>query len=234
MTFDIWPLWKRALALNIVCVAGIGIGFASSNVKLSPAYCVPIGVFTLALLNFLFLVVRPQIVMSRPQGDRLVFSEAFVAAVRGRPLVFLLLINQLFGASAMLIPATMLFQLLIGGGIDKLPNATKINVRMLPVSASVLTAVAAIWIVSAVGLWRSRSWAWWVAIFLNGLAVVVSVGVDLLGLVVLKQHTFSFGKREMTETTACIVLLLPVVRDEFRRVKPCPASAERVTGEISP
>jgi len=225
MSFDVWPLWKRTVAVNIVCVAGVAIGFASSDVKLSPAYCVPIGVFTLALLNFLLLVVRPQVVMSRQHGDGLDFWVAFVAVVRERPLMLLLLINQLIGASALLIPATILFRLLIGGGIHQLPSKSSINVRMLPVSASVLTAVAAIWILSAIGLWRCRSWAWWTAILLNGLAIVVSVSLDLLALAVLKQHTFSFGWREVTETTACILLLLPVVRDEFRRVKPCPASA---------
>ncbi len=219
MTFDNWPLWRRALALNVSCLAGVGIGFASSEVKLSPTFCVPIAVFTSALLNFLVLGVRPKIVAERAAGRRISILQAFVGVVGERPLVFLLIINQLIGASALLIPATILLQLLIGGGIHNLPNASRINVRMIPVSVLLLTAVAAVWILSTVGLWRGRSWAWWLTLFLNGLAVIVSLGVDLLGLLVLKQHKPSFGWREITATVACIVLLLPVVRNAFRRVR---------------
>jgi lysylphosphatidylglycerol synthetase-like protein (DUF2156 family) len=220
VTFDNWPVWKRALTLNVLGLAGVAIGFASSDVKLSPELCVPIAVFTLALLNVLILVVRPHIMANRAAGRGGSFSEAFVAIVRERPLIVLLLINQLIGASQLLAIATTLIQLLIGGHVHSLPNASTINVRMIPVSAFAMTVVAAIWLLSAVGLWRGRSWAWWLAMFLNGLAVVVSLGVELLGLLVLKQHRFSFGWREITASAACIVLLLPVVRNDFRRVRP--------------
>lgn len=38
MTFDSWPVWKRALTLNVLGLAGVAIGFASSDVKLSPEF----------------------------------------------------------------------------------------------------------------------------------------------------------------------------------------------------
>jgi len=219
MAFDDWPLWKRALTLNMVGVVGVAIGFASSDVKLSPKFCVPIAVFSLALLNFLFLSVRPQMLAAKAVGQPGTFLQVFVRVVRERPLMLLLLMNQLVGVSQLLTVVTTLIQLLVGGRIHGLPNASTVNLRMIPVSAFVMTAVAAIWLISAIGLWRGRSWAWWLAMFLNGLAVVVSVGVELLALLVVKQHRFSFGWREITATAACILLLLPVVRNDVRRVR---------------
>ena len=211
MTLDGWPLWKRAVALNIVGIAGVAIGFASSDVRLSPKFTVPIVVFTLAVLNFLFLVVRPQLVEARVIGQPGVFLQVLVRIVRQRPLIILLVINQLIGVSQLLVAATTLAQLLISGRIHTLPNASTINLRMIPVSASAMAAVAAIWLLSAVGLWRSRSWAWWLTMLLNALVVVGPVAVELMA------HKFLFGWRETIAAVACVLLLLPVVRNDVRR-----------------
>jgi uncharacterized membrane protein (DUF2068 family) len=216
MMFDDWPLSKRAATLNILGVAGVAIGFASSDVKLAPNLSVPIAVFTLAVLNFLFFVVRPQLVAAKAVGRTGVLSRMLVHVVQQRPLILLLVINQLIGVSQLLAVAATLGQLLITGGVHALPNASSTNRGMIPLSVSVMTGVAMIWLLSAIGLWRSRSWAWWLALCLNALVVVTTVGVGLLALVLQKQDSSLFGWREAVAIVACIVLLLPVVRNDVR------------------
>lgn len=220
MTFDTWPLWKRAITINVLGLGGVGMGFASSDIKLSPELCTPVLVFTLALLNFLMLEVRPHMLVNRALGRRNSFSEAAITSVHERPLVLLLLINQLIAVSQLLTIAIAVVQLLISGRVHSLPNASTVNVGMLPISAAVMTGVAAIWLTSAVGLWRGRSWAWWLALFLNGLAVFVFLGMKLLVLILHKQQSLSFGWRELMASAACIILLLPGVRNDFRPQKP--------------
>lgn len=214
MTFDNWPLSKRALSLNILGVAGIAMGFASADVKLPPNLSVPIAVFTLALLNFLFLVVRPQLVAAKAVDQRGLFAHMLFRVVQQRPLILLLVVNQLIGVSQLLAVAVTLGGLLISARLHALPNASSINVGMIPVSASVLTVISAIWLLSAVGLWRSRSWAWWLALCLNALVVLATIGVGLLAVLALKQNRLSFGWREAASLLACVLLLLPVVRKD--------------------
>lgn len=220
MMFDDWPLWKRAVTSNIIGVAGGAIGFASVNVKLSPSLCVPIAVFTLAWINFVMLVLRPQIVAAKGVGRPEVFPQILVRVVQKRPLILLLVINQLIGVSQLLTIAVLMAELLISGRIHTLPNASNINLGMVPIAAAVTTVVAAIWLLSAIGLWRSRRWAWWLAFSLNALIVVATIGGGLLVVLVLKQHGFLrllLGWREAVAAVACVLLLLPVVRNEVRR-----------------
>lgn len=216
MPFDGWPLRKRAVAVNIIGAASVIIGFASADVKLSPSFGVPIAVFTLAFLNFLFLVVRPQLVEARATGQSAIASQVLVRVVRQRPLILLLVINQLVGVSQLLAVVAIVGQLLITGRVHALANVSESNLGMLPVSMTVLTGVAAIWLLSAIGLWRSRSWAWWLALCLNVIVVVATIGVGLLAFLILK-HRFLFGWRDAASAIACVLLLLPVVRNDVRR-----------------
>lgn len=215
MVFDDWSPWKRAATLNIIGVAGLAIGFASTDVRLSPSLDVPIAVFTLAGINFLVLVVRPQLVGDRALGYPGHALQVLIRVVRQRPLILLLVIIQLIGVSQLLTVAAILGQVLIGGRIHALPNGSSINLRMVFVSVLVLTATAALWLLSAIGLWRSRSWAWWLALFLNALVVVTTIGVGLLAVFVLK-HRFLFGWQAALSVIACALLLLPVVRNDVR------------------
>ncbi len=215
MAINGWPPWKRAVTLNIPGAEGVAIGFASADVKLSPNLSVPIAVFTLAVLNFLFLVVRPQLVAARAIGHPGLASQVLVRVVRQRPLILLPVINQLIGVSELLTVAATLGQLLISGRIHTLPKVSSMNLGMIPVSASVMTALAAIWLLSAIGLWRSRSWAWWLAFCLNALVAVVTIGGGLLAVLVLK-HRFLFGRRAVVAVIAYVLLFFPVVRNGIR------------------
>ena len=51
MNFDELIMWKRAFIANALGAVGVGLGFASSGVRLSPTYAVPIAIFVLAFLN---------------------------------------------------------------------------------------------------------------------------------------------------------------------------------------
>lgn len=213
---DSWPLWGRVAFANIIGAVSVAIGFASSDVKLSPSFSVPIAVFILAIMNFLFLVVRPRVIAAKAAGHPVLAWEVVGRIVRQRPLILLLVINQLTGVSQLLKIVAIVAPLLISGRIHALPNMTEAKLRMIPISISVLTGVAAIWLLSAIGLWLRRSWAWWLALCLNALAGVVTVGVGLLAVFVLK-HGFSLDWREVTTTIACLLLLLPAVRNDVLR-----------------
>jgi uncharacterized membrane protein (DUF2068 family) len=38
-----------------------------------------------------------------------------------------------------------------------------------------MAGVAVLWLLSAVGLWRSHAWAWWLALVLNGSNVLLQL-----------------------------------------------------------
>ena len=72
-----------------------------------------------------------------------------------------------------------------------------------------MAADSALWFLSAIGLWRTRSWAWWMALVLNALAAIVSALVQLAAM-----NQFLF---DPLATVAVVLLLVQPVRKYFRR-----------------
>jgi hypothetical protein len=94
--FDKWPMWKLALALNVLGAGGVALGLASTDVKLSPKYSVQIALSTLAFVNLMFLVVRPRSLVAKSEGSTRVSAlPLLVDIVRERPLVVMLVVLQL-------------------------------------------------------------------------------------------------------------------------------------------
>jgi Na+/melibiose symporter-like transporter len=189
---------------------GVAVGFAWTEVKLSPRYCAPIVVFTLAFLNLMFLGVRPRILAARAGGKpKDAALRLLVDLVRERPLIVLLVVLQLVGVSRSTTAAVTFLQVASGEHIRSLLNPSDLEFWMV-VYWGVMTVVAGIWLASAVGIWCSRSWAWWLALVLNGLAASITGILQLLD-----RHSFLL---DIGAITAVVLLLLPTVRNETGRM----------------
>ena len=213
------PFWKRALFTNVIAALGVCLGFASSGAKLSVVVEARIAVFTFAFMNLFFLVVGPRLNTLRISGASPLnpWHVAF-AVLAERPYVTLLVVLQLLGTARGAATTVLLIQTTAGNYVRGLPNAQSIRLRL--VSASLLLAcIIILWLLGAVGLWRGRRWAWWLALSLNGLAAMVT-GVLQLS----RMNEFLFDPLALT---AVVLLLLPQVRLEFRKNyaahKPVPA-----------
>ena len=73
-----------------------------------------------------------------------------------------------------------------------------------------MAAVAALWLLAAVGLWRGDSWAWWLALILNGLAAAVTIALQLM-----KRDEFLLDPLAIA---AVALLLYRPVRMQFRGI----------------
>lgn len=199
MKFDDWSLPKRAVALNLVGTLGIGIGFLTGT-NLPPGYYAYIGVFTLAFLNFMFLAARPRIISSRADGS---IWKAMLSLVREQPFVIALVLLQLIGTSR---SASASVKFLVSSGseyVHSLPNAASVANRMV-LTCALMAVVSLIWLASAVGIWQRRSWAWWLALLLNGLAGGVSAVLQIRNRQTYLLDGFA--------TAALILLSFPSVR----------------------
>jgi Na+/melibiose symporter-like transporter len=208
LNFDQWSTWKRALVLNVLGAVGVAAGFAWSGAKLPPKYSVPVIVFILAYLNFLFLVIRPRILAAKAAGTPKIDTlRQLASVVCERPLIILLIIFQLIAISRSLTSAVTLIYLAGGEYVRHVPYAPSVRFRTIAMSV-MMTVIAGIWLLGAVGLWRKRRWGWWLALVLNGLAAGVSALVQVL-------NTRSY-LLDAVATSAVILLLLPTVRKQFR------------------
>ena len=201
MNFDRWAVWKRAFIVNALGVVGVALGFASSGVKLSPRYSVPIAVFALAFLNLMFLILRPGAVAAKAGGKpKTAALPLLVDVVRERPLIVLLVILQLIAVSR---SATASFTFLGLASFRSLLGPSDLGFWMT-VYSGVMMLVAGIWLTSAVGIWCRRSWAWWLALILNSLAAGITAVLQLLDV-----HSYII---DIGAITAFVLLLLPAVR----------------------
>lgn len=201
MNFDQWSVGKRALVVNALGIAGVALGFASSGVKLSPTYSVPITVFAFAFLNVIFLILRPRIVAARAGGKpKAAALHLLVDMVRERPLVVALVVLQLIAVSRSVTASVTFLSL---ASFRSLLDPSNLSFWMA-VYSGVMMLVAGIWLTSAVGIWCRRSWAWWLALILNSLAAGITA---VLQLVDLHAYVIDIGA-----ITALILLLLPAVR----------------------
>jgi hypothetical protein len=73
-SFNGLPFWKRAFLTNAVAIVGVFTGFASAGVQLPTILKARIAVFTIALMNFMLLVVRPRIISQKNKGEATAFD----------------------------------------------------------------------------------------------------------------------------------------------------------------
>ena len=135
---------------------------------------------------------------------RVAVLPLLVGLVRERPLVAFLVVLQLFGTSQSATAAVTFFQVSRGEYIRSLPNASTLEFRTLAISGA-MAIVASLWLAGAVGLWNGRSWAWWLALVLNGLAASVTIVLQLLAL-----HSYLLDAGAIV---AVVLLVLPTVRN---------------------
>jgi hypothetical protein len=214
MNFDQWSVWKRAFMVNALGAIGVALGFASSGVKLSPIYRVPIAVFSLAFLNLMFLVLRPRIVATRAEGKPNAAALSMLGdVVRERPLIVLLVVLQLIAVSRSATASVTFFAL---GDFRSLLDPSNLSFWMTVYSAAMMV-VAGIWLASAIGIWCRRSWAWWLAIVLNGIAASITAVLQMADL-----HSYVI---DVGAIAAFVLLLLPAVRTGNRHIGPQPQRA---------
>ena len=214
MNFDQWSVWKRACIVNALGAIGVALGFASSGAKLSPTYSVPIAVFTLALLNLMFLILRPRIVATRAEGKPNATALSMLGdVVRKRPLIVLLVLLQLIAVSRSATASVTFFEL---ADFRSLLDPSNLTFWTTVYSAAMMV-VAGIWLASAIGIWCRRSWAWWLALVLNGIAASTTA---VLQLVDWHSYVIDIGA-----IVAFVLLLLPAVRTGNRHNGPQPQRA---------
>jgi uncharacterized membrane protein (DUF2068 family) len=216
--FSQLPFWKRAVFTNAIAAIGVYVGFASSGVKLPTILQSRIAVFTFAFLNFMFLVVAPRINARRNAGEAALNPwRVFYQVVSERPFITALLILQLPAVARATATTVVFMETSASEYVRTLPNAQSMSLRLM--GASVLMAgVASLWLLATVGLWRSRPWAWWLALVLNGLAAMVSVALQLI-----KHNEFLLAPLAIT---AVVLLLLRPLRIQFRSGEAAVAGAD--------
>lgn len=204
---DQWSIWQWALFTNATAALGIYFGFLSSGVKLSSGTQVYVAVPMIVFLNLIFLVVRPRLREARAADQSAPSAIGVLSKVlTERPLVTVLCILQLVGATRGAATSMQILQTSTSGYVRSLPNSESMALR-LTMFSMVMGSVALLWFLGAIGLWIERSWAWWLALVLNSLAAVVSGIIQ-----VLKPREFFV---DPWATLAVVLLLLRSVRRVF-------------------
>jgi hypothetical protein len=205
---DQWPLWGRATLWNVCCAGGIFLGFASSAGHLSAKLEAGIAVSAAALMNVMFLSVRPRILAEKADGKAANVWRIAYRVLTERPLILALVILQLIVVARCTAATIVLARTSMGAYVASLPNAHHVTQRLIGGSVSI-AFVTALWTCGAVGLWRNRRWAWWLALILNGLAATVAAIFQVL---LLDQFQL-----DVPATVAVVLLLLPAIRKRFSR-----------------
>jgi hypothetical protein len=205
---DQWSILQLALFTNTIAMLGIYISFVSSSVKLNASMHVYIAVLTVVFLNLIFLVAGPRARAARRRGQsaQIGVYGALYEALAERPLLTVLCIVQLVGASRSASTTVQILQTLQSGYVRGSPNSGTLASR-LRVFSLLMGSVALLWFLAVIGLWIRRSWAWWLALILNSLVAAVT------GLLQLAKP------RELLldpwATLAVVLLLLRPVRQLF-------------------
>ena len=207
-SFDKWRLLQRVLFTNAIAVAGILLGFAISDVTPTACARVYIVVLVVTFLNLMLVVVRPRLAAQRASGATALNPfRTLYQILKERPLITVLCICQLLAACRATATTIQIVQTMGSDYVRGLHNAQSALLRLE--LASVLTAAdSTLWFLSAIGLWRTRSWAWWVALVLNSLAAIISVVVQ-----VAAPNKFLV---DPIAIVAAVLLLIQPVRKRFR------------------
>jgi len=209
---DQWPFWERAVFMNVIATVGVYIGFASSGNKLSVFLEMRIAVFTIAFMNLMFLVIRPRINARKGAGGTVPNPWSVVYEVLAeRPFVTALLVLQLWGAARAAAATVVMMQASASDYVRSLPNAHSMMLRLIG-SSVLMASVAVLWLLAAIGLWQIYSWAWWLALALNGLAATIGMVIQFFKL--------DLSLLDLVAIAAVLLLLLRPVRAEFRGSKP--------------
>jgi uncharacterized membrane protein (DUF2068 family) len=211
-SFDQWPFIYRALFTNAIAWTGVFIGLAFTDVKASARIQVYVAVFVIAFINLMFLAVRPHMAARRAIGAAASNPYgALYEILKERPLITALCIFQLLGACRATATTIQIIQTTRGDYVRSLPNTGAVTARMEWASV-VMIADSALWFASAIGLWRTRSWAWWVALVLNALSAIVALVLQFAA-----PNQFLFDPLAMA---VVIILVIQPVRRRFRSAIP--------------
>lgn len=199
---------KSAIVLNTAAICGVLIGFWQSSQVLSAEAISRTAVFLVAFVNLMFFVIRPRI-RSMSAGDGVrphplreswrVFSE--------RPIVTALVFVQVWAVARVLGSIILILRSYNSEYVRSLPNIQSTRSRLILASVW-LAAVGVLWLLSAIGLWQTRNWAWWLALCLNGLASLITIVLQLL-----KRDQFLI---DLLATGAVLLLLSSPTRKIFK------------------
>jgi len=203
--------WTKVVWLNAVMVCGIWLGFWSSHQSLSAQATSRIAIFFLAFFNMLFFVVQPRLAhASLEEGVRRNQYREFCTVLSERPVITALLFMQLWGAARSLASVITILRTYDSDYVRAMPNPGSINFRLIAASVSMIL-VGLIWLIGAVGVWQAYKWAWWLSLFLNGLASATTIALQ-----VLMRDQFLV---DVLSTGAVLLLLLPSTRRVFRQLE---------------
>lgn len=205
MVSEGWVHWTRIIWINAAMVLGLLIGFRIST-PVTADWTARIAVFMLAVFNLMIFVVAPRLAAVGEYGIRRNPYGEFWTVIIERPVVTAICSIQLWGVARSLGSTITMFRTSSGDYVKGLPNSESIKTRLIVMSI-LMFCVGMVWLLGAIGVWRTRKWAWWLALCLNGLASTVTIFLQIF-----TRHSFLI---DIASTTAFVALLLPSTRRLF-------------------
>jgi len=196
----------RVIWLNCAAIAGIVLGFSSAGHSLSAQATGRVAVFFFALFNLLLLEAQPRLAQRAPELRSNLYKESW-AVLNEKPLITVLVIMQLWAVARCVGTVITLSR------AYSAPQVASQNLegRVLMLCAA-MVLVGLLWLASAAGIWRKRTWAWWLALVLNGVDAGVTIVIQLF---TAKQFLI-----DAVAVLAVALLLLPKTRSLFRTQAP--------------
>jgi hypothetical protein len=188
--------------LNCAVCAGIIVGLWSAPQSVSGQVTGTVAVAFFSLFNLLFLVAQPRVAKRPAEAGSNVYKEAW-CAIAEKPLISVLVLMQLWGVGRCLGSVITL------GRAYANPQTVSQNLqgRVLLVCA-LLAFVGLLWLAGAAGIWKTQTWAWWLALALNGLAAGTTMLIQMF-----KRDEFLI---DPVSVLMFVLLILPVTRRQFK------------------